>query len=469
LTPGADELCVFAVKRGEVEERCDVNYNHPKYRALVDSLITLFGNRFKTIGEIADVICGPFGTAITQNDYTEVGLPLLRITNITKHGFLDCTDMKYINKDCADRLARMQVSAGDIVISQRGTLGQCAVVDNTYPLFNISANLIAVKNIKGTNAEYVRNYLLSPIGVALLQRTQSGQVQGKITTQDIEDMPIPVISNPSKLNKVIDNAYDAYTMKRREADTLLAGMDGFVREIIGLPEEDKTRSMLFAVKISHKDAGRIDPEFHNPFYQHRIKRIKEMNHDTLGNIIEFSSETWNQKSDFEGTFPYIEISGVGLKTNEYEITQTPVAEAPSRAKMIVRNGDIIVSTTRPHRGAIATINCNDGYYIASTGFCVLRKMKRNDISPEYLQWVLLNDYVLQQFLQRSSGGNYPAIIQDEMKKVVIPIPDKDIQNKIVKEAIHRKSNAHQLKREAEAEWAAAKTTFEQELLGGMDK
>jgi hypothetical protein len=85
----------------------------------------------------------------------------------------------------------MQVSVGDIVISQRGTLGQCAVVDNTYPLFNISANLIAVRNIKRTNAEYVRNYLLAPVGTALLQRTQSGQVQGKITTQDVEENANP--------------------------------------------------------------------------------------------------------------------------------------------------------------------------------------------------------------------------------------------------------------------------------------
>lgn len=140
-------------------------------------------------------------------------------------------------------------------------------------------------------------------------------------------------------------------------------------------------------------------------------------------------------------------------------------EVPSRAKMIVRNGDIIVSTTRPHRGAIATIVCPDTQVqIASTGFCVLRDLKRDDVLKEYLQWILLDNYVLLQMLQRSSGGNYPAISGNELKNVVIPIPDIDIQRKICREARKRKTHAFALRQEAKQEWEQAKVRFEKELL-----
>jgi restriction endonuclease S subunit len=448
---------VFAVKRGEVEKRCDVVFNHPKYVKLPNDNCVVLRDYILTIDT---------GRNYPQVECSEDSIKLIRTQNI-RPVYADTQTLSFIEKNVADKLTE----TNDLMFVRVGVgVGDCCVIDDFSSGCAFSDNTLRVK-LHSIDPEFVAAWVSSTVGKALLIRSSKGSGKAVISSESIENIVVPNVPlvMQKRLCNVYRKAYQQCIVKLREADELLAGMDRFVREIIGLPEEDKTRSMLFAVKISHKEAGRIDPEFHNPFYQHRIKRIKEMNHDTLGNIIEFSSETWNQKCDFEGTFPYIEISGVGLKTNEYEITQTPVAEAPSRAKMIVRNGDIIVSTTRPHRGAIATINCNEGYYIASTGFCVLRKMKRNDISPEYLQWVLLNDYVLQQFLQRSSGGNYPAIIQDEMKKVVIPIPDKDIQNKIVKEAIHRKSNAHQLKREAEAEWAAAKTTFEQELLGGMDK
>ena len=223
---------------------------------------------------------------------------------------------------------------------------------------------------------------------------------------------------------------------------------------------------MFSVSLKNALASRIDPEYHNPFYTHRIAEIEKLRHDMLGNIIEFSAETWDQKSFFDSDFPYIEISGVKLKENTYETIDIPVKKAPSRAKMIVKNGDIIVSATRPHRGAITTIICPDNQIqIASTGFCVLRDLKRDDVLKEYLQWILLDDYVLLQMLQRSSGGNYPAISADELKKVVIPIPDTSIQMQICQEAEERKAKANTLRQEAEQEWQLAKAQFERELLG----
>lgn len=92
------------------------------------------------LGELADVICGPFGSAITNKDYQESGIPLIRITNISGDGYMDYSDIIYISEELGNSLSRTQVSAGDIVISQRGSLGQCAIVDDTFPKLNISAN-----------------------------------------------------------------------------------------------------------------------------------------------------------------------------------------------------------------------------------------------------------------------------------------------------------------------------------------
>ena len=37
MTPDANDLCVFAVKRGDIEKRIDINYNLPKYIEFVKS------------------------------------------------------------------------------------------------------------------------------------------------------------------------------------------------------------------------------------------------------------------------------------------------------------------------------------------------------------------------------------------------------------------------------------------------
>ena len=88
--------------------------------------------------------------------------------------------------------------------------------------------------------------------------------------------------------------------------------------------------------------------------------------------------------------------------------------------MKTQDGDIVIALTRPHRGAIAQIK--ESGVISSTGFSVIRKVV-TQIDREWLLFVLLSNLSLQQMLQRSSGGNYPAIIEDEVKRIYIPIVD----------------------------------------------
>ncbi len=68
-------------------------------------------------------------------------------------------------------------------------------------------------------------------------------------------------------------------------------------------------------------------------------------------------------------------------------------------------------------------------------------------------------------LQRASGGNYPAITESELAKILIPIPDKAVQEAIATEARRRREEARRLRTEAEAGWEAAKHWFEEQLLG----
>lgn len=127
MTPDANDLCVFAVKRGDMKNRLDINYNLPQYTMLEEKLYQTFGENLKRISDIADVICGPFGSAIKNTDYQDSGIPLVRITNINKDGYMNYDDLIYISEKLGDSLSKTQVSNGDIVVSQRGSLGQCAI------------------------------------------------------------------------------------------------------------------------------------------------------------------------------------------------------------------------------------------------------------------------------------------------------------------------------------------------------
>ena len=177
---------------------------------------------------------------------------------------------------------------------------------------------------------------------------------------------------------------------------------------------------------------RFDPRYHSPFFAENLSRIKSVNWCSLGSCCKLSEETWDKRVLFPDSFPYVEISTINTEDGTIERVETlPTAEAPDRAQMVVRSGDILVSTTRPTRNAIACVPCNTQVAIASTGFAVIREVDTGILSKEYLYHVLRLGFCTAQFDQRSSGGNYPAITKDDLGKVIIPVPSHGEQARIV--------------------------------------
>src|SRR5687767_1751745 len=73
------------------------------------------------------------------------------------------------------------------------------------------------------------------------------------------------------------------------------------------------------------------------------------------------------------TFRYIDLGAIDNKTKRVaDAGVIPVAAAPSRAKQVVRAGDIVFSTVRVYLENIAEVPDALNGEIASTAFCVLR-------------------------------------------------------------------------------------------------
>lgn len=206
---------------------------------------------------------------------------------------------------------------------------------------------------------------------------------------------------------------------------------------------------LFLVNRSELE-GRLDPNFYKPKYTNLVYQISKKECLKLKQIVKFSNETWNQIDFFENQFPYIEIGEVNLETGYINsIKEIPISGAPSRAKMVARAYDILISTTRPTRGAVSYLKDIGKINIASTGFSIIRNIKKEIILREYLFYVLRLPILLEQMGQRSSGGNYPAITQEELGNIIIPLPPLEIQQQIVD--YYQKAYQQKQQKEAEAQ------------------
>lgn len=117
-------------------------------------------------------------------------------------------------------------------------------------------------------------------------------------------------------------------------------------------------------------------------------------------------------------FRYIEISDVDLETCMLRDSTIPCAEAPSRARKLVRAGDVLVSTVRPERKAVGVVRADQDGCICTTGFAVLRG---HSADPLTLAYLLKTDFVTAQLLRNMAGIAYPVIDEECLPHIVLPI------------------------------------------------
>ena len=133
-------------------------------------------------------------------------------------------------------------------------------------------------------------------------------------------------------------------------------------------------------------------------------------------------------------FSYIDIGSIDnlhQKLNDKENFVSP-EQAPSRARKIVKKGDIIYATVRPYLHNMCIIDKDfEKEPIASTGFAVLACYPQ--INNQYLFYYLLSPSFdnYANDTENSKGVAYPAINDDKLYKGVIPLPPLSEQKRIV--------------------------------------
>jgi hypothetical protein len=279
-------------------------------------------------------------------------------------------------------------------------------------------------------------------------------------------IPVPPLDIQRRLVAELDAARAERDRALAEAERLLTSFEPWAIQEMGLAMPAGDDRKVYAIRRKAVTA-RVDPFFYAPVFIENERAIQAKPHAPLGSLVEFSSETWNPKEHPEPTFRYIEISSVDRRRGQAKASDVSVDEAPSRARMVVQPDDIIVSLTRPHHGSIALLNGSHEGCIASTGFAVIRDVDESRVSRAFLWAALRLSLSLKQMLRRASGGNYPAITQEQLANVLIPVPDKPTQQRIVETVLNLNDEVDRLEAHAEAIWHQARQRFEQQLLTGV--
>lgn len=136
----------------------------------------------------------------------------------------------------------------------------------------------------------------------------------------------------------------------------------------------------------------------------------------------------------DSDFSYIDIGSIDNKNQKLNEKENILSsnEAPSRARKIVKRGDIIYATVRPYLHNMCIIDRDFSKEpIVSTGFAVLSCIK--GVYNKYLFYYLLSP-VFDEYANdgdNAKGMAYPAINDKKLYNGVVPLPPLAEQYRIV--------------------------------------
>jgi type I restriction enzyme, S subunit len=146
----------------------------------------------------------------------------------------------------------------------------------------------------------------------------------------------------------------------------------------------------------------------------------------LGNVIEINPEQARREYPYE-EIKYIDISSVGTGIL-HDTKNIQFANAPSRAKRIVRNGDTLLATVRPNLRSFWFAQNIGNNTIASTGFAILRATEEAD--PRFIYYTVTNQCFTDYLTANTKGAAYPAVDTETIERAEVYLPPLSIQSKI---------------------------------------
>ena len=90
-----------------------------------------------------DIKCGPFGTQLKQSEYTEAGVAVWGIPEINAE--FKKSPVIFVTPEKANQLEPFSLVPGDIAMSRKGNVGQCAIYPDDFEPGIIASDVLRIR------------------------------------------------------------------------------------------------------------------------------------------------------------------------------------------------------------------------------------------------------------------------------------------------------------------------------------
>jgi len=360
----------------------------------------------------------------------ENGVPYFRVEDLD-NPFIEIDSVVYIPWEEHIKFKRTHIKRGDILFAVRGnTIGRIGLNLIDKPA-NISPNVMAIRPKNLDLSYYLSVVLLSSIGRSQIVRVTSGTAQPTITEDVIQSILVPDFPKEKiiKISDIVKKAYSKHlqaNQKYKEAENLLYEASGV--------EELELRDEL-SYTASNKDvetSGRLrfDADYYQPKYLKVLNLVKDGH--SLKDIAIISEDTIDPTQTPTQKFKYISLKSINGATGKIEEIEEFLGwQAPSRARMLVKTNDVLVSSLKGSLDKVGFVPEELNGALASTGFFIVRE-KNRDYPAEVLFMLFRTPILTLQMEKLSSGAILEAVSKSAFKRLRIPaVKNKTLISKIM--------------------------------------
>ena len=322
---------------------------------------------------------GPFGTTLNASEYSRDGVPIVSVGEIA-YGRIACRrDTPMAPPEVIDRLPEYLLSEGDVVLARKGSIDRSARVQAAQEGWFLGSDGLRIRPGTSVDSLWLAYYFLLASTRDWLLRHAAGTTMPSLSGSTLGNLPVAC---PSRNSQV------AIAAVLGALDDKIAANTALVRTA------DELAAVRFAAEVA--DGELVE-----------LKGLCEINTRTV--------------KPGSGSIRYIDIASLAKGTVPIP-SKMDWSEAPSRARRVIRSGDIVWSTVRPNREQYFLNLADDEQLVGSTGLAIL--------TPTSVPWTYLYEATRQksfvdQLVAQAEGSAYPAVRADRFLNISVPLIPKD--------------------------------------------
>lgn len=419
------------IQKNQLEgvSRLDAEYYQPEY---LEAARTIKNHNYKRLGEIITILTDYHANGsyeLLRNNVRLLSEPdfslMVRAVDLERDNF--DLDVRYVSKEAYEFLKKTKIFGREIIIDKIGNTGAVYLMPKLNSPVTLGMNLFLLRPKEGIDPEFIYIFLNSKFGKLLISQKITGTVPTSIDKDSVRSIVIPIVhkSFSDKIRKLVDGVFDL----KEKSRTYFSQAENLLLEELGLRNFKIEDDLSYIINLSEiKSARRADAEYFQPKYEKLISKIKSKNVKPLTDVVEDVPARFNPNSKPDESFRYVELANINLSIGVIDgYSEVSGKEAPSRAKRLLKIGDVIVSSVEGSLEKVALVDSDYEGSLASTGFFQFRG---KEILPEVLL-VLAKSIVLQMQLEKWCAGTIlTAVPQESLKNIIVPILPKPTQQKI---------------------------------------